>query len=305
MDIRALRHFLALAETLHFGRAAALLHITQPPLSISIKGLEAEVGGALFLRDTRRTELTELGIALIDPARRAVQALEEVGAISQSMAVGETGTLSISFPSGATHRLLPRVLPAFTRRYPRVEVRLKEATSSETFDLIDAREIDLGIIYHPIASDRIYVPIPGEEDELVAIFPPGHPLAKRRKLKLADLANQSFVAFVQPKVPSLQAVVSMACQRAGFTPHVVHLAQRVETVISLVRSGAGVSLVPAVCARTYSHVIKMHRLVDADGALDVGLALVLPKHTVNPRAFNFLREMGVKAIPQRQSGAWP
>lgn len=293
MDVRRLRHFLALAETLHFVRAANKLHMTQPPLSISIKQLESELGGALFVRGPRKTELTELGRALVEPARRAVQALEEVGSMSQLMANGEAGTLTISYPNGATHRLLPRLLPEFTQRYPRVELSLKEATAAETLDMLDAQTVDVGIIYHPIASDRPYLPIPAETDELVAIFPQGYPLAAKRRLKLADLAGHPFVAFTRTKTPTLQAVVSQACQRAGFSPDIAHYAQRVETVISLVRSGVGISLVPKICAQTYSHVIAMRRLADEPDALRIGLAVMLARQAGNPRAANFLSLLGL------------
>jgi len=294
MDIRQLRHFLALAETLHFVRAANMLHITQPPLSISIKNLEAELGGPLFVRSNRKTELTELGKALVEPARRAVQALEEVGGMSQAMMAGEAGNLVISYPNGATHRLLPRVLPEFALRYPRINVQLREATSAETIDMLNAQDVDIGMVYYPIASDRPYIPIPGEEDQLVAIFPQDYPLARKSRIKLADLAEHPFITFTQTKAPTLPTVVSMACQRAGFSPRIAHYAPRVETVISLVRSGIGIALVPRICAETYSHVIAVRPLSDHVQALKIGLAVMLPNCATNARAVNFLRLMNIE-----------
>ncbi|CAB3909012.1 LysR family transcriptional regulator [Achromobacter denitrificans] len=288
MDIRHLRHFLALAETLHFGRAAELLHITQPPLSISIRNLEDELGAPLFARHTRKIELTELGKALLGPARRAVQALEEVAHVSQAVAMGETGTLTLSFPNGAAHRLLPRVLPRFCDRYPRVEVRLQEATSAESISLLDSRAVDIGIVYHPLSSVRPYVRIPSEDDELVAVLPPGHVLTKKRTLKLEDLKDHAFIAFTQTRTPTLQAVVALACQRAGFSPRVMHHAQRVETIISLVRSGVGVSLVPRVCAATYAHVIALRPISNHQENLKIGLAVMVQPDAANSIVSNFL-----------------
>lgn len=268
--------------------------MTQPPLSISIRNLESTLGGKLFVRDNRKTELTELGEAMVEPARRALQAMEEVGSVSQLMATGEVGRLAISYPNGATHRLLPQVLPDYIRQFPRVDLRLIEATSAETVRMLDEGTVDIGIIYYPISGDREYIPIPGENDELVAVFPRGYPLSRKKAIQLADLASHPFIAFTQTAVPTLPVVISMACQRAGFVPAIAHYAARVETVISLVRSGVGVSLVPRICAQTYSHVIDMRPIIDYSAALQIGLGVIAQNSIGNPRAVNFLKMLDVE-----------
>lgn len=295
MDIRQLRQFLTLAETLHFGKAAELLHMTQPPLSISIRKLEEKLGGELFTRTNRNTELTDFGRSLLKPAMLAVQAAEEVTKTSALINKGQAGTLSISYPNGAAHRFFPKILPKFTRQYPKIDLQLLEATSAETLELLEKRKVDIGIIYYPISSSRKYIKIPSEEDELVAIFPLGHRLEKQEKISLKDIADEPFVAFAQTEVPTLQNVISVACQQAGFTPNVEHYAQRVETIISLVRSGVGVSIVPRICAQTYAHVISMSPIKDYEECLQIGLAVAMPSYAIDQKAVNFLAMAGIEA----------
>ncbi|GAB2467318.1 LysR family transcriptional regulator [Comamonas humi] len=256
--------------------------------------MELEFGGPLFIRNTRKTELTERGRLLLSPVRRVVEALEDALDTSETLTSGEAGSLTIGFPSGAAHHLLPRILPLFAQRYPRVNLQLQEATSSEAVDLLDAESIDVGIIHYPIASNCPYFPIPGEEDELVAVFPKDYPLAAKGKIKLADLAGHPFIAFEKSRASSLEAVISMACQRAGFTPCVVQHARRVDTVISLVRSGVGIALVPKVCAATYEHVIDVRSLAEQSDALKIGLAVIFGKNNKKPCVDNFLEIIGVK-----------
>ena len=159
--------------------------------------------------------------------------------------------------------------------------------------MLEERKVDIGIIYYPISSEREYLKIPSERDELVAIFPLTHPLAKEKSISLKDIANEPFVSFVRTEVPTLQNVILTACQQAGFNPKSAHYAQRVETVISLVRSGVGVSLVPSICAQTYAHVIAMCPINDFKECLQIGLAVATPTHGTSQKAINFLASAGV------------
>src|SRR5690625_2973257 len=293
MNLKQLRQFLTLAETLHFGQAAKLLHMTQPPLSISIKKLEEELGGQLFIRTNQGTELTNFWRSLLKPAMHAVQAFEEVSKTSALISKGQAGTLTISYPNGAAHRFFPDFLPKFIRAYPKIDLKLLEATSAESLQLLEERKVDIGIIYYPISSEREYLKIPSERDELVAIFPLTHPLAKEKSISLKDIANEPFVSFVRTEVPTLQNVILTACQQAGFNPKSAHYAQRVETIISLVRSGVGVSLVPSICAQTYAHVIAMCPINDFKECLQIGLAVATPTHGTSQKAINFLASAGV------------
>jgi DNA-binding transcriptional LysR family regulator len=289
MDIRRLRHFVVLAETLNFSRAAERLHMTQPPLSISIRHLEQELGAPLFKRDTRRVELTDLGKAMLVSARKAVDAVDEVARVPLAVASGEIGNLAVSFPSGATHRLLPLVLPAFRERFPGVDLRLSEASSAQTLDLLAERAVDLGIIYYPWNSAVPYTPLPLERDRLVAALSLDHPLAKKQSLKLRDLADEPFITHVQQKISTLQALTLMACQRAGFTPQIVQEALRIDTIISLVRSGVGIALVPSVCSLTFGHVVAFRPIQANHSDLEIGLGVVRRVDSSGPLINSFIQ----------------
>ncbi len=233
---------------------------------------------------------------MLNPVRRVVDALEDALLTSASLTSGETGILTIAFPSGAAHHLLPQVLPQFASKYPNVNLQLQESTSSETVDLLDAGSIDIGIIHYPIVSNRPYFPIPGEEDELVAVFPKGHPLATKEQIKLVDLAGYPFVGFEKSQAMSLEAVISFACQQAGFTPRVVQQARQIDTIINLVHSGVGVALVPKACAETYKHVIAVQPLVESSRVLHIGLATIFDENNEKATVKNFLKIIGVEEI---------
>lgn len=274
MNSRRLKHFVVLAETLNFSRAAESLHMTQPPLSTSIRHLENEVGAPLFERGTRRVMLTELGRSLLPAARKAVAAMELVSEIARNGHTGQFGTLKLSFPSGAAHRLLPRVLPAFKARYPNVELKLREASTSQTVGLMERGEVDVGIVYYPLTSQVPFTRIPSEDDRLVAVLPIGHLLLNRKRLQLKDLSSLPMLGFEAESTPTLHMVTLMACQRAGFTPRIVQEMRRIDTMVSLVRSGAGVALLPSVCKLTYGHSVHFKEISDCRSALTIGLGVV-------------------------------
>jgi DNA-binding transcriptional LysR family regulator len=244
MELRHLRYFLAVADELHFGRAAARLHIAQPPLSQQIRQLEAELGFALFLRTQRRVRLTEAGAAFRDEARALLERLEQARASAGRVARGEAGALSVGFVASATYALLPRLYRTFRERHPGVALGLEELSTAEQVDALRAGRIQLGLARPPVGDETLRVETLAEEP-LVAALPARHPLAARATLPLRALAHEPFVLFPRQPRPGWIDVVQEACRAAGFRPAVAQEVLELSTAVTLVAAGIGVTLVPA------------------------------------------------------------
>lgn len=274
MELRQLRHFLAVAETRNFSRAAERLHIAQPALSISIRKLEEEVGARLFDRGTRDTLLTEAGQMALASARSALAHVDEIGRLAAAVSKGEAGLLRIAFVGGASYRVLPTHLPEFRRRYPAVRLDLLESTSIEIVDNVRSGLIDLGIVRHPLMDATGLATRVVEDDPLVAVVPRGHRLAAKSRLRLQDLAEEPFIQFSKARAPSVNAIIALACRRSGFEPRVAQEALQIQTIISLVESGLGVALVPAAARAGSGQAVEFRPISDHKELLRVGLALV-------------------------------
>lgn len=287
MDTRQLRRFVALAETLNYHRAAELLHMAQPPLSVSIRQLEERLGVRLFERTRRGTHLTIAGAAALDDARRALFHIEQFGRTALAAANGDAGTLRIGFVGSATYALMPQVMPVFRQRYPGVQLELIESTSSRICAWVDNGDIDAGLLRFPLTQAVRAQIAPIERDVFVVALPANHALARRRSLDLAELANEPFVLYSAQEVPGLHAMAMLACQRAGFIPQVQQEAVQVQTVVSLVESGLGVALVPSVAMRHATRNIVFKQLRGAGANTEIGIALAWRADTETPPAKRF------------------
>jgi DNA-binding transcriptional LysR family regulator len=279
MDLRQLRQLVVLAETLNFRRAAERLHIAQPPLSISIRRLEESLDARLFERGRRGVRLTEAGRAALPDARLAIFHAEQARRAVRTAAAGETGTLRVGFVGSATYALLPRVLPEFRRRFPRVQLELTESTTTRILARVEEEGFDVGIVRYPVVRATPLQLQTIERDVFAAVLPARHRLARSRRLALADLAAEPFVFYSAAEVPGLHTVALLACQSAGFTPQVSQEAVQVQTVVSLVESGFGVALAPSVARRHAPKRVLFRKLSDPTNALAVGLALVYKAET--------------------------
>lgn len=244
MELRHLRYFLAVAEELHFGRAAARLHIAQPPLSQQIRQLERELGYDLFLRTQRRVRLTEAGAAFREEARGLLDRLEQAKAAAGRIARGEAGALAVGFVASATYALLPRLYRRFRARHPEVALALEEMSTAEQVDALRAGRIQLGLARPPVGDDALAAE-PLADEPLVAALPVRHPLAARKELPLRALAHEPFVLFPRRPRPGWIDVVQGACHASGFRPAVAQEVLELSTAVTLVAAGVGVTLVPA------------------------------------------------------------
>lgn len=260
MDLRQLRYFNALAETLNFHRAAERLHISQPPLTVAIRKLEEDLGVALFERDPRGVRLTTAGLAAVAPAREALAAAEKVREAVRQGAAGLRGRLSIGFIGSAIGELLPRIVSPFRHAYPEVELALEEMNSVEIVRAIAARRLDVGLVRLPVMDSAPVAIDVIESDELVAVLPDSDVLARRKTLDLGALADRSFIIYSPVSV--LHATIRLACHRAGFTPRVAQEAVQVQTILSLVEAGLGVALIPGRSARFAGVGVRIVTLSD-------------------------------------------
>jgi DNA-binding transcriptional LysR family regulator len=243
-ELRHLRYFIAVAEELHFGRAAARLGIAQPPLSQQIRRLETRLGVELFRRTRRSVELTDGGAALLPAARDLLSHAARVEQTVRRSATGTTGTIQMGFVGSAAYELLPTLLRRFRERYPEASVVPAELSTTEQIAAIKRGGLDAGLVRLPVESHEVAT-LRLVEEPIVIALPDFHPLATKRRLPLVALADEPFVMWGRRLNPPFHDEVIAACHEAGFSPNVVQEAGEMPTIVSLVAAGLGVSLVPA------------------------------------------------------------
>lgn len=245
MELRHLRYFVTLAEELHFGRAAEKLHISQPPLSMQIRALEGELGVMLFNRTQRHVALTQAGHALLQEARQILARVEQAVLITRRAGRGEIGELAVGFISVADYNVLPVVLREFRRKFPLVNLTLREATTDAQIRDLIAGRLDVGFLLSPVTELAIES-VSILREPLIAALPEKHLLAKKPgKLALEKLKDEPFILFPRPNAPGLYDDVVSCCKAAGFSPRVEQEAIQMQTIISLVSAELGVALIPA------------------------------------------------------------
>jgi DNA-binding transcriptional LysR family regulator len=244
MELRQLRYFVAVAEELHFRRAAARLHMSQPPLSHQIRLLEEELGCVLLARTRRRVELTPAGDAFLRDARATLADLDRAARNARRIHEGQTGLLRVSFAGSALLSLVPRVVHRLAELHPEIDVELHERSTSDQVRALSAGTTDLGLAPLPVADDGLDVEVLVREPTVAAV-PAAHPLAQARSLTLRLLAEYPFVLFPRAQAPGYHDLLMTAVTSAGTPPRVIQQAAETQTIIGLVAAGAGVSLVPA------------------------------------------------------------
>lgn len=286
MELRHLRYFVAVAEELHFGRAAEKLFIAQPPLSQQIQQLERELGVLLFARTSRRVQLTPAGEVFLDEARRTLAGLEAGADAARRAARGETGWLGIGFAASATYDLLPTVLHDFRAAYPEVQLSLRELNAAEQAHALRDKSIHVGLARPAIEGADLVTHAVWEEPFLAAL-PAAHPRAGERDLALETLAGEPFVSFPEAPAPSYAQAVRAACEGAGFVPRVVQEVREMQTAIGLVVAGIGITLLPA--SVSHLHRDGLVYLPLREPAPHTVLAVVSRREDPSPALANFLQ----------------
>ena len=248
MELRHLRYFRAVAEELHFGRAAMRLHIAQPPLSQQIRQLERELGVGLLTRNTRKVELTPAGEAYLARVVAILDAVDEAGLQAQRIAHGLEGHLAIGCVGSATYSLLPRLVRALGEALPGVDVSVRgEMLAPAQISALLAGEIDLALLRPPVDHPGIVLETV-RRDRLLVALPDGHILSARDDLRIADLRDEQFITHAGHDRSAMNSLLMAMCADAGFLPQVRHEVEETSTLVTLVAAGLGVAIVPAPTA---------------------------------------------------------
>ncbi|MCB2059001.1 MAG: LysR family transcriptional regulator [Novosphingobium sp.] len=288
MKLVQLRQFVTLAETLNFHRAAEVLNIAQPPLSVSIRKLEEELGTPLFVREPRGVQLTKVGEEALSSARQTLFYAEQVKRTVDESLTGERGRIRIGFVGSATYEVLPRLLPAFRTECPNIEISLEESRTSELLAGIQTGTFDVGIVRTPVLNPVQTAIDVLQTDALFAAVARDSRFAGRKRIKLGELSEVPFVVYDQSSVPSMHAITMLACQEVGFVPRVAEEATQLQTILCLVESGLGVALVPGAAAGHFN-AVKFLEIADMPKAGVIGLGIVSVDGTTNPAAERFRR----------------
>ena len=285
MDLRRLRYFIAVAEELHFGRAAARLRIAQPPLSQQIRLLEQEIGVTLFNRSTRRVELTAAGRALLAEGRSVFEHAERAVRMAQRASRGEVGHLAIGFVPAADLDLLPRVLRAWAEHFPHVEIELHAMLSAPQIEALQDGRVQVGFVRLPVDHGGLAVEVI-QREPLVVALPEAHRLARRTRVRLTDLQHDGMILFPRHMAPSYYDLLVSVCRRAGFTPRVLHETDSMQTNIGLVAAGLGVSLHAASIRTLQRAGVVYCRLAPT---VYTELAVAYARHETSPIVEAFVR----------------
>ncbi len=275
IELRQLRYFVAVAEERHFGRAAARLHMTQPPLSQTIQSLEAALGTPLFARTKRSVELTPAGIALLPEARRILQQAAALPDLARRAASGESGLLSLSFVSTADYSVLPPLLREFRERYPRVQIDLREATTDvQLEDLMEGR-IDAGLLIPPL-HDKARAELGYQtvlSEPLVLAAPQGlKGLRGNNTVALKAVADMPLIIFPRRIAPAFHDAIVGCFRDAGLTPRIGQEAIQMQTIVGLVSAGMGIALVPQSVSNLKRPGVEYRPLSDKTAVFETGLA---------------------------------
>lgn len=263
MELRQLRYFVAVAEELHFRRAAARLHISQPPLSQQISQLEDELGCRLLNRTRRSVELTPAGETFLRDARAMLGELEAAVATARRVDAGQAGLLRVSFVGSALLSIVPGIIQRFRRGRPEVEIELRERSTLAQLRALSVGVVDVGLVRPPIEPDDALHTEVVMRERTVAAIPAGHPLARLARVPLKRLAAEPLVLFPREQAPGFHDLLTGRLAATGTSPHVVQYAPEMLTIIGLVAAGIGVSPVPASVARLGLEGVTYRPLVGA------------------------------------------
>jgi DNA-binding transcriptional LysR family regulator len=282
MELRHLRHFVAVAEELHFGRAARRLRMAQPPLSQSIQRLEESLGARLLDRSSRGVHLTPAGAALLAEARDILER-SEAAELAVKRAASETSTVaSVGFVPMTSTPALPQAMREFRRRWPRIEVELREQATVLQLQNLRRGDLDLALIVGSQDVEGLAVESIGRFGP-VAVVPKHWPLARKRSVRLAELKDMPLVLFPQQLKPAYFAELASSCRRAGFVPKVAQRVGQPYTMLSLVAQEMGIGFVPAAARHLGVDGVVFVPVRDLPETFDTSVAMawvdrVLPPH---------------------------
>ena len=289
MELRHLRYFLVVAEELSFTAAAARLRISQPPLSQQIQDLETELKTPLFLRTSRKVELTPAGIAFLDHVRSILGQVGQAVEQAQAVGSGKSGKLDIGATGSVLLGPLASIIAAYGRQHPEVLVRLHEMAPLAQFDSLHARKTDISFLRSPTEDPELVTEVAWREQVWVAL-PTGHRLSKRDRLRLADLRNDDHV-FLRLEDSPFAQYLRNCCVEAGFIPRISQQVVEAYSLTSLVAGGLGVALVPESVRHLSRRGVIYRPLCEPAPAADVKIVFRPDGNPVVSRFVELAREL--------------
>jgi DNA-binding transcriptional LysR family regulator len=262
IDFKRLRYFVALAETRHFGRAAARLHISQPPLSRQLVALENELGVSLVERSSRGVSLTAAGERFFIDAKAVLAALEQAETNCRAAAAGTAGRLSLGFTMCAAYSVVPGYARRFSTACPEVDVSLKEVVSNDLAQRVLDGALDAAIMF-PSTFDKSLSALTIFSEPLCVALSKHHRLSKQRRIRIAQLAGETFVLAEEEVAPKFRGVIVQHCRSGGFEPTIGLEVQLQQTILHLVNEQAGVALVPHSMSKSKLAGVVFRELADA------------------------------------------
>lgn len=288
IEFRQLRQFVVLAEELNFGRAAIRLHMSQPPLSVAMRNLEAQVGAMLFDRSRHHVRLTPAGQVFHKDAQRLLQQAQAAIERACRAAEGLEGSLRLSFVPSAALNVLPAIFKRFQRDYPTVQLRLTAETTARQLEDLRKGEVELALVVGPVYEARDLVLVDLQAQKFVIAVPRSHPLAGRRWVKIEALAAEPFISFPASEGAGFVAALLGACQSAGFLPRVVQEAAQMQSILTLVAGGLGIALVPESMRMLAMADVVFLEIVDTHPLPTYQLVFAHASNNDNPVVQSFL-----------------
>ncbi|MFO1502923.1 MAG: LysR family transcriptional regulator [Steroidobacteraceae bacterium] len=262
-ELIQLRCFVAVAEELHFGRAASRLNMTQPPLSRQVQILEHLVGVTLLERTSRSVRLTAAGRSFLVDARRIVKLAEQSTALAQRVARGELGSLSLGFTAASGYSFLPRLLEQIRGNLPGIDLQLTEMVTPDQLDALRNGSIDLGLLRPPVSLAEFGV-IPALQEALVIAAPASGPLSTKRISRLHDLEGLPFIMYAPAGAGYFHDLLTERFYALGIAPRYVQFVSQIHSILALVGAGMGYGLVPAGAQCMHMDGVRFEQLDDAD-----------------------------------------
>jgi DNA-binding transcriptional LysR family regulator len=279
-DLGQLRCFVAVAEELHFGRAAARLNMTQPPLSRQIQVLEHIIDAPLLERTSRSVRLTPAGRSFLPEARRILKLAESAAQVARRIALGKTGSLKIGFTAAAAYGFLPELIAACRTRLPGIDFSLKEMVTGDQLEALTSGQIDAGLLRPPIARPEFLIRRVVAEPLLAAI-PEQHPLASAETVSIGDFDDQPFVMYSPYESRYFHDLLVAQFARAQILPRYVQHLSQIHSILAMVRAGLGAAIVPAAAANFEIANVRLKPL-DLPAKTSVELFLVWRRDHENP-----------------------
>ncbi len=304
MELRQLRYFIAVAEQLSFTRAALRLHVSQPPLSRQVCALESELGVRLLERNRHSVALTEAGRVFLLHSRGVVESVEAAAAMARRAAGAQHGSLVLGYGGIAAYTfipLIPTILRAFHREHPSVKVSLAQLALVEQRNALCSGRVDIGFVLMPF-EHKLVSTQPVRRERLVVAVPADHPLAKRSRVRLAELEPHPFVMFHRARGFGYESTLMEICGDAGFRPSVKRKTAPMESVIGLVAAGEGIALVPSTAGRAQMPEVAFVPLQDESACMEFAFAWRTDNESALSRAFLGVARK-VVARPASRAGA--